>query len=313
MSKGSVHKSRDDCWVEYHRIVARAYWFRTIASFWAVVLAASRLGAVPPPAICADGIFTTRQAELEWAFDGHDAVFSGRVASRDRQGHVRLEIMKVWKGLNERAITLSPATFDDFSFAEGEYLVFASKLERGGGELNASKCSPTGVLSKSGAATKWLDDLIAHPSPLAGRWRLDTVASSLSGRAASTQVSIDQALAITVTGNRISTVTTTSGGPTSRAETSDVFLADAGKVPFTPMDRIGSQQASGSRTTAWAKDRRGLTSVEEVTRTLASGTFSVTNTHTWRLAEDGQTLTIDSLTVGPQGRIPTHRVFKREK
>jgi hypothetical protein len=79
------------------------------------------------------------------------------------------------------------------------------------------------------------------------------------------------------------------------------------------LDRLGSGPATGTRTARWVAGATGFDAIESVTREMGGRAVTVENIHHWKLSADGNTLSIDSTTTGPQGRIHTLRVLTRVK
>jgi hypothetical protein len=148
-------------------------------------------------------------------------------------------------------------------------------------------------------------------SPLAGNWRLDKSRSELSGGMRDNQATIEQLLTIAVDGNLVTVQTTTTGGPLGVRSTTDRLEIDGKRRPFVPGVRVDSGNAHGTRASTWLPGKRGFETRETVTRDIRGGTFTVQNTHRWRVS--GDALTIESTTRGPQGKIYTRRVLSRAK
>jgi hypothetical protein len=247
-------------------------------------------------------------------------VFAGR-AIDTTQFQVAFAVRKAWKGTSAPTVVLGTGQIDKgngavahimeiFQFSAGQdYLVFAYPDWFGNPLPLASICGQTSSLGRDDVAK--MDTMANAVSALAGKWRLDKPMSNLSGGLRENQAVLEQTLELTVAGSTLKALTTTSGGPLVHRETTDFIAVDGKSHEFVPIERIDSGPASGDRTATWLEHQRGFDVLEHVTRQIPTGPVTVKNTHKWSLSEDGRTLTIESVTSGPVGQIPTRRVFHR--
>lgn len=158
----------------------------------------------------------------------------------------------------------------------------------------------------------WVKDVSATHPDLNGTWKLDKAQSQLSGRMNVNQADLEQTMTITLKAGEFTVVTKTTGGPRHEVSSTEIYALDGKPRAFTPAGRTGSAQAKGTRLAKWSEDGQQILIAEEITRDMNSGVFTVHNTHTWSLSDDGKTLKIVSVIRGPSGEIPTVRVLTRQ-
>ena len=157
----------------------------------------------------------------------------------------------------------------------------------------------------------WADPIAS--SGLAGTWRLDQAHSELSGGLRDNRAAAEQTMTVEVAGDVVTAKTVTNVGPPARRLVTERFEVDRKPHQFTPLDRLGSGPATGTRTARWLAGTTGFDAIESVTREMSGRSVTVENIHHWQLSADGNTLSIDSMTNGPQGKIHTLRVLTRGK
>src|SRR5205823_4264506 len=106
--------------------------------------------------------------------------------------------------------------------------------------------------------------------------------SDLSGGLRANQAAAEQTLTIEIADDVLTAKTTTSVGPPARRVVTERFEIDGQPHAFTPLDRLGSGPATGTRTSRWLPDKSGFDATESVARQLNGRTVSVTNTHHWK-------------------------------
>jgi len=149
--------------------------------------------------------------------------------------------------------------------------------------------------------------------PLAGDWTLDKSRSELSGRMRSNAASISQTLRIVADTALVCVVTSTTGGPLGNNETTERIVIDTVTRSFQPIERADSRASTGTRSAKWWPDALQLVVKETITREMSGQRVFATNTHTWTLSKDTDTLVVITNTQGPRGSIPTRRQFVRAK
>jgi len=95
----------------------------------------------------------------------------------------------------------------------------------------------------------------------------------------------EQTIQLEISGTVPTATTRTNVGPPARRSVVERFELDGKPHPFTPLDRVGSGPASGTRTAAWSEDRNGRDVSETVTREFNGRSATAAKTHRWRLSE----------------------------
>lgn len=153
---------------------------------------------------------------------------------------------------------------------------------------------------------------LAATADFNGAWKLDRIGSELSGRANLQPAAIKQTVAITIDGDRFTTVTRTPGAPPEKETMAETYFLDGKARDFAPPARAGSRSARGKRVAAWSDDKSLIVIIEEITREMADGAFTAHLRHTWSLSPDGQILTVATAIKSSADEIVTVRVFVRQ-
>jgi len=91
----------------------------------------------------------------------------------------------------------------------------------------------------------------------------------------------------------------------------DEYVLDGKETDFQPRLNVEAS-ATGKRTSRWSEDHNGFEAREHATVEGPNGEITITASRRWRLAADGDMLTIEMTVSGPQGEMTSTRVYTRQ-
>lgn len=138
-----------------------------------------------------------------------------------------------------------------------------------------------------------------------GQWQLD------KARSQGVPPGMDQVMTVKHEAERLE-VQVKLSGPDGDRTLSDSYMVNGKEVPFTPPLIGGGTAKEAKRIASWSPDGRGFDANERAVVEGPDGEDAVKATRTWRLSEDGKTLTIEmSVEQGDAGITKSKRVFTK--
>jgi hypothetical protein len=141
---------------------------------------------------------------------------------------------------------------------------------------------------------------------LSGIWKLDSRAGS-SGYPADVGV----VLKVAQTGETISIEQSFTGLEMGDGTIRDVYVVSGKRERYSVKAPTG-QTVSGLRTSRWVDKGRVLEVADEADNDSPAGPLRITSQATWRLSDDGRTLTIVRYSQSPLGERQLTQVFRRQ-
>jgi hypothetical protein len=138
-----------------------------------------------------------------------------------------------------------------------------------------------------------------------GTWVLD------AGRSEGLPEGIEQTLTIKQSADRIE-LESHMKTPMGEQQVVDVYVLDGTETEFQPVLNVQAS-STGRRTSRWSEGRTSLEATERITVQAPQGEITITSVRRWTLAPDGDTLTIEITSNGPQGEMKSKRVFTRRQ
>jgi hypothetical protein len=141
-----------------------------------------------------------------------------------------------------------------------------------------------------------------------GEWKLDKAKSK------GLPEGVDQVLTVTQKGDRLEVKTRVSGGPNGEQTHEDSYAVNGEAADFKPpIMGGGATVKKAKRTAKWAQEGKGFDSSEEADVESPEGPATIKATRTWRLSEDGKTLTVEMAVNMPDGNTnKSTRVFTKK-
>jgi hypothetical protein len=145
----------------------------------------------------------------------------------------------------------------------------------------------------------------AAQTDFTGTWVLD------ASRSTGLPEGIEHTMTVTQSGDRIEIESNVKSAAGER-RTADVYALDGAETEFQPVLNVQAS-STGKRTSRWSEGRNSFEATERVTVEAPQGEITITAVRKWTLAPDGNTLTIELTSSGPQGEMKTTRVFTRQQ
>ncbi len=141
-----------------------------------------------------------------------------------------------------------------------------------------------------------------------GEWQLD------KARSEGLPPQMDQAMTVTQKGDRLDVKTRVTGGPDGEKTSEDTYALNGEATDFKPLLMGGGGTVEkAKRTSKWAEAARGIDVSEESEVEGPNGKGTIKATRSWRLSEDGKTLTIEMAVEMPNGNSnKSKRVFTKK-
>ena len=141
-----------------------------------------------------------------------------------------------------------------------------------------------------------------------GEWQLD------KARSEGLPPGSDQAMTVKQQADRLDVKVRVSGGPGGDLTLDDAYIVNGETAAFKPpLVGGGGTVKSAKRTAKWAAEGRGFDTSEQAEIEGSEGTNSMKATRTWRLSDDGKTLTIEMAVTMPDGAVnKSKRVFTKK-
>jgi hypothetical protein len=140
-----------------------------------------------------------------------------------------------------------------------------------------------------------------------GEWQLDKEKSE------GLPPGSDQAMTVKQQGDRLDVQIRVSGGPGGDRTLEDKYVVNGEAADFTPPLMGGTTAKSAKRTAKWGGEGKGFDTTEQAEIDGPRGTQTVKATRTWRLSDDGKTLTIEMAVEQPDGGVnKSKRVFVKK-
>ena len=140
-----------------------------------------------------------------------------------------------------------------------------------------------------------------------GEWQLD------KDRSEGLPPGSDQAISVKQHGERLEVKIRVSGGPGGDRTLEDIYVVNGEAADFKPPLMGGTTSKSAKRTAKWATEGKGFDATEQAEIDGPQGIATVKATRTWRLSDDGKTLTIEMAVEQPDGDVnKSKRVFTRK-
>ena len=141
-----------------------------------------------------------------------------------------------------------------------------------------------------------------------GEWQLD------KGRSEGLPPGIDQTLSIQQKAERLEAKFRVLGGPDGERTLEDAYVVNGEATDFKPpLIGGGGTVKSAKRTSKWSAEGKGFDAVEQTEVEGDEGAGTVKATRTWRLSDDGKTLTIEMSVTMPDGSVnKSKRVFTKK-
>lgn len=144
----------------------------------------------------------------------------------------------------------------------------------------------------------------AAQANFAGTWVLDPA------RSQGVPEGVTMTMIVKQDGDRLQ-VETAIAAPQGQQTIPDLFVLD-GKETDYKAPVIGQGSGKGKRTAKWTGDKTAFESTESATISGPDGEATLSAKRKWTLSPDGNTLTIDMTTSGPQGEMVSKRVFTKK-
>ena len=141
-----------------------------------------------------------------------------------------------------------------------------------------------------------------------GEWQLD------KARSEGLPPGTDQVLTVKQQAERLEAKFRVLGGPDGERTAEDAYVVNGEATDFKPpIIGGGGTVKSAKRTSKWSTEARGFDTVEQAEVEGADGTDTIKATRTWRLSDDGKTLTIEMAVNMPDGSAnKSKRVFTKK-
>ena len=140
-----------------------------------------------------------------------------------------------------------------------------------------------------------------------GEWQLD------KARSEGLPPGSDQAMSVKQQADRLDVKVQVIGGPGGDRNVEDAYVVNGEATDFKPPMIGGGTVKSAKRTAKWAAEGKGFDTSEQAEIEGSNGTDSIKATRTWRLSDDGKTLTIDMAMTMPDGSVnKSKRVFTKK-
>jgi hypothetical protein len=140
-----------------------------------------------------------------------------------------------------------------------------------------------------------------------GEWQLD------KSRSEGLPPGTDQTLSVKQTADRLEVKFRVSGGPGGDQTVDDIYVVNGEETDFKPPLMGGGTAQSAKRTSKWAAEGKGFDVNEQAKVEGPNGPNTIKATRTWRLSEDGKTLTIEmAIDNGEGGGNKSKRVFTKK-
>ena len=141
-----------------------------------------------------------------------------------------------------------------------------------------------------------------------GEWQLD------KARSEGLPPGTDQALTVTQKAERLEAKFRVLGGPDGERTVEDAYVVNGEAADFKPpLIGGGGKVNSAKRTSKWSAEGKGFDAVEQTEVEGDEGTGTINATRTWRLSDDGKTLTIEMSVTMPGGTVnKSKRVFTKK-
>ena len=141
-----------------------------------------------------------------------------------------------------------------------------------------------------------------------GEWQLD------KARSEGLPPGVDQVLTVKQQADRLEAKFRVLGGPDGERTAEDAYVVNGEATDFKPpIIGGGGTVKSAKRTSKWSAEGRGFDAVEEAEVEGSDGAGTIKATRTWRLSEDGKTLTIEMAVNMPDGSSnKSKRVFTKK-
>ena len=140
-----------------------------------------------------------------------------------------------------------------------------------------------------------------------GEWQLE------KSRSEGLPPGADQTLNVKQTADRLEVKVRLSGGPGGDQTVEDIYVVNGEPRDFKPPLMGGATAQSAKRTSKWAAEGKGFDVSEQAEVEGPNGASTVKATRTWRLSEDGKTLTIEmAVGTGEGPANKSKRVFTKK-
>ena len=140
-----------------------------------------------------------------------------------------------------------------------------------------------------------------------GEWQLD------KDRSEGLPPGSDQAMSVKQQGDRLEVKIRVSGGPGGDRTLDDNYVVNGEAADFKPPLMGGTTAKSAKRTAKWSAEGKGFDATEQAEIDGPPGIATVKATRTWRLSDDGKTLTIEMAIEQPDGEVnKSKRVFVKK-
>ena len=140
-----------------------------------------------------------------------------------------------------------------------------------------------------------------------GEWQLD------KARSEGLPPGTDQTMSVKQEGDRVDVITRVSGGPAGDRAHQDKYTVNGEAADFNPPLMGATTAKSAKRTAKWATEGKGFDTTEQAEIDGPQGAASINATRTWRLSDDGKTLTIEMALEQPDGGVnKSKRVYTKK-
>lgn len=142
-----------------------------------------------------------------------------------------------------------------------------------------------------------------------GEWQLD------KARSEGLPPGSDQTMTVKQQAERLDVKVKVIGGPADGRTLEDAYVVNGEAADFKPpmVGGGGGTVKSAKRTAKWAAEGKGFDTSEQAEIEGSSGAGSIKGTRTWRLSDDGKTLTIEMAMTMPDGAVnKSKRVFTKK-
>ena len=140
-----------------------------------------------------------------------------------------------------------------------------------------------------------------------GEWRLD------KARSEGLPQGMDQAMTVKQKGDRLDVTVRVSGGPGGDRTLEDNYVVNGEAADFNPPLMGETTVKSAKRTAKWSTEGKGFDATEQAEVDGPPGPQSIKATRTWRLSDDGKTLTIEMALEQPDGGVnKSKRIFLKK-
>lgn len=140
-----------------------------------------------------------------------------------------------------------------------------------------------------------------------GEWQLD------KARSEGLPPGADQAMTVKQQADRLDVKVRVSGGPAGERTLEDAYVLNGEATDFKPPLIGDGTVKTAKRTATWAPGGKGFDTSEQAEIEGSDGTNSMKATRTWRLSDDGKTLTVEMAVTMPDGAVnKSKRVFSKK-